>query len=276
MNDRTPEYKRLLDLFVRSVDVMAGQRVTPQEAWIVEAEHLAKKLFLHLASLLYLYPGPRFDELAGIKVHFFDFASSAVLARACLETYLAFHFIFISPRSEEERHLRSLVWKLGGLLDRQKVTPSTDYGRQRLNEEREHIEPLRTQIRLNPAYSDLTSKQQKDACEGKWRFGKRWSDLAVNAGGSERYFVGLYAYLSSYAHSGYLSALQVGQAQDKQVQLQLGQMYIGVGLTIMSYFLTDYASLFSPVAAILDASQDNKRLIEVWRLKGSDIERMYT
>ncbi|MBI3766881.1 MAG: hypothetical protein HY271_00125 [Deltaproteobacteria bacterium] len=275
MSERTPEYKRLLDVFVRSVQAMAGQKFAGQEAWMVEAERLATKLFFHLASLLYLRPGTRFEELAGIEVHFFDFASSAVLARACFETYLAFHFIFISPSSADQRHLRYLVWTLGGLLDRQRVTPFTDYGRQRLEEEKKQIEALRTQIQQSPAYADLAHERQKDARRGKWRFEKSWADLAVIAGGSQRYFVGLYAYLSSYAHSGYLSALQVGQAQDKQVQLQLGQMYVGIGLTIMSYFLTDYASLFPPVAAALDASPEDKRLVEVWHLTGADMERMY-
>jgi hypothetical protein len=275
MSDRTEEYKLLLGVFVRSIEVMAGRKLAGDDSWIAEAEHLAAKLFFHLASLLYLRPGTRLGELAGINIRFFDFASSAVLARACFETYLAFHFIFISPTSTAERHLRYLVWSLGGLLDRQRMTPLTDYGRERLKEDRKQIETLHTQIEHNAAYAALAPQRQKDARKGNWRFGKSWVDLAVIAGGSERYFVGLYAYLSSYAHSGYLSALQVGQALDKKVQFQLGQMYIEVGLTIMSYFLTDYASLFPPVSAALEASPEDRRLIEAWHLTGADIERMY-
>ena len=68
---------------------MAGERVEGERAWVVEAEYLAKKLFFHLASLLYLRGGTQFEGLAGINIHFFDFASSAVIARTAMETLLS-------------------------------------------------------------------------------------------------------------------------------------------------------------------------------------------
>lgn len=275
MNNKTSEYKRLLDVFVRSVKALAGQKVGGQEAWKVKAEHLAVKLFFHLASLLYLSRGTSFKELAGSESCFFDFASSAVLARTSLETYFTFHFIFISSPSADEGHLRCLVWNLGGFLDQQRVTPVTDYGRQRLEEVKKQIQEIRRQIKQNTVYLALAPKRQKDACTGKWKFGKSWADLAVISGGSKRYFVGVYAYLSSYAHSGFLSALQISQTQDEQTQLQLVQRSLEVGLIIMSYFLTDYASLFPPVAAVLEASPEDKRLVEYWHHTGSDMDRVY-
>jgi hypothetical protein len=139
----------------------------------------------------------------------------------------------------------------------------------------EQIERLRKQIKENHAYARLNRTRQKEAIDGKWRFGNSWLQLATIAGGSQRYFKGLYAYLSSYAHAGYLSALQIGQTKNYQGQLQFGEMHIRVGLTIMSYFLTDYASLFPPVAAAIDANPEAKRLIEMWHIPGTDIESMY-
>jgi hypothetical protein len=275
MRDKSNEYRDLLDLYVRAVQAMAGKPVASEKAWVAEAEHLAAKLFFHLASLLYLRGGTRFERLGGIDGHFYDFASSAILARTAMETYLTFYFIFIAPTSDDERHFRFQVWRLGGLLDRQRFTPTSEEGRERLKQEALQIEHLRNQIQDNPAYAQLPAKRQEDARKGKWKFGNSWVDLAVVAGSSQRYFVSLYAYLSSYAHSGYLSALQIGQAQDEQVQYQLCEIYIGVGLTIMSHFLVGYSSFFSPVQELIAANPADAALLEKWHLIGSDMNKLY-
>lgn len=254
---------------------MAGSEFRGAAAWVVESEYLALKLFYHLASLLYLHPGTRIAGLAGVDVHFFDFPSAAVLCRASFETYLTFNYIFVSTCSDEERRLRYLTWCLGGLLDRRRATPVTDETRQRLDDEREQIRELLEEMAANKAFVALPPKRQKDARKGRWRFDKGWADLAVMAGKNRDYFASLYAYLSSYAHTGYLSALQIGQAQDKQDQFQLGEPYISIGLTIMSHFLTDYASLFPPVAKAIKSSPEDKRLLELWHHVGTRIGQVY-
>jgi AraC-like DNA-binding protein len=275
VSKRSSEYRQLLDLYVRSTQSMAGSEFRGSKAWIVESEYLTLKLFYHLASLLYLHPGTHFTNLGGIDVHVFDFPSAAVLCRASFETYLTFNYIFIATCSDEERRLRYLTWSLGGLLDRQKATPRTNATRQRLDEEEEQIRELHGQIEENQAFAALPPKRQKEARKGQWRFDKSWADLAAMAGKDRAYFAGLYTYLSSYAHTGYLSALQIGQAQDKQDQYQLSAMYIDVGLTIMSHFLTDYAALFPPVAEVINSSPEDKRLLELWHGVGSSMGRLY-
>ena len=188
---------------------------------------------------------------------------------------LTFYFIFIAPTSDDERHLRFKVWSLGGLLDRQRFTPTSEEGRERLKQEALQIGCLCNQIQTNPEYAKLPASRQKDARKGRWKFENSWVDLAVIAGSSQRYFVGLYAYLSSYAHSGHLSALQIGQAQDKKVQYQLGEIYVGVGLTIMSHFLVGYSSHFLPVQKLIAANPADAALLEKWRFIGSELNSLY-
>ena len=269
------EYRVVLGLYVRAVEAMAGKTVPGTSTWMVEAEHLATKLFFHLASLLHLRAGTKLDEVTGFKIHFFDFASSAVLARSAFETFLTFHFVFVAPTTPDERHLRYLVWRLGGLLDRQRFTPTSEEGRQCLKREAAVIDSLRREIEENPAYRHLPKSRQEDARKGRWKFGNSWVNLAVLAGSSQRYFVGLYAYLSSYAHSGYLSALQIGQAQDQKVQYELGENHIGIGLMLMSHFLHAYGKLFPAVAEVIESYPDGRVLLQKWYLTGKDMESLY-
>lgn len=275
MSDRSAEYRRLLDLYVRATQSLAGFEVVGPRAWLVESEYLALKLFYHLASLLYLRPGTHFSDLGGVDVHFFDFPSAAVLCRASFETYLTFNYIFVAPCTDEERRLRYLTWSVGGLLDRQKATPRTNETVQRLDEEKDQIRKLLAEIEKNEAFVALPPKRQKEARKGQWRFDKGWADLAELAGKDRAYFAGLYAYLSSYAHTGYLSALQIGQAQNEQDQHQLGAVYISIGLSMMSHFLIDYAALFPPVAQVINGSPDDKRLVELWHGVGNSMGRLY-
>ncbi|TAJ10585.1 MAG: hypothetical protein EPO61_01890 [Nitrospirae bacterium] len=275
MSDKIADYKALLDLYMRAVQTMAGKQPSVEETWMVEAEHLAQKLFMHLASLLYLRSGTRIDEFTGQRIHFFDFASSAVLARTAYETYLTFYFIFAVPKAAQERCFRCQVWKLGGLLDRQRFPPISQEGKQRLEQETIQIQELRSRIEQSPAFIGLPVKRQKDVLKGRWKLGKTWKEIAMVTGSSKRYFVGLYAYLSSYTHSGYLSALQVGQAEGKDVQYKLGELHVGVGLSLMSHFLDAYSSLFPPVKHLIDADSASKKLLEKWLITGQDMDRLY-
>lgn len=275
MSTRVDEYERLLGLYLRAAQSMEGREFSGPGAWVVESEHLALKLFYHLASLLYLRSGTHLANIAGTDVHFFDFPSEALLCRASFETYLTFSYIFVAPCSDDERNLRYLTWRLGGLFDRQRGAPVSKEALVRLDAEKKQIGVLLEEIQENPAFAALPLKRQKEARQGRWRLNNGWSDLALMAGKNKKYFSSLYAYLSSHAHSGYLSATQIGQAQDKQVQFQLGEGYIGIGLTLISHFLTDYASLFPPVAEVIERSPEDKQLLQIWQGVGENMGDVY-
>ena len=126
-----------------------------------------------------------------------------------------------------------------------------------------------------PHSSALPPKRQKEARRGQWRFNKGWADLADMAGKNKKYFASLYAYLSSYAHSGYLSALQIGQAEDKQNAIGARRPHLGIWLTLLSHFLTDYGALFPPVAEAIERNPDDKRLVDLWQAVGDNMGQLY-
>jgi hypothetical protein len=115
------EYLVILDLLFRVVH--ASRDIAQNDEKLVEAESLASKFFSHAASAFHLSRGTTIKDFPSTQVSFFDAASINVLARAVVESFLTFHYIFGSDISQEERDFRFYSWQSGGLKERQKSLP---------------------------------------------------------------------------------------------------------------------------------------------------------
>ena len=274
MTDLRSEYLAMMDVFARCVEAVCGKTVRGDSAFEADTQPLATKLFFHLGSVFHLQEGTSLPRIAEGPAHFIDFPSISILMRAAFETYLTFQFIFVQPTSVEERKFRHTVWVLGGLLDRQRFTTTTPEGKTKLQEEKAQIDGLRQSILSSPVYAQLPEPRRKEAKAGKWRLGKQWVDIAELFGTHREYFVSLYAYLSSYAHTNYLSVLQLSQAHEKDHQSSLAGIYTYVGMTLMSHFILVYCSLFQEAQRVLDEDQDSINLLKVYYVKAEDWEAL--
>jgi len=263
----------MMEIFIRCGEALRGKSISAEMSWQVYTEPIAMKLLFHLGSLHVLQKGTVLPAMAGVPIEYIDFPSIATLARAAFETFLAFHFIFIDPPTNEQKRFRYDVWKLGGLKDRQRFFVTTQEGKDVLQKEKLSIEDLENAIKSNPLYLQLSEPRQKEAMRGKWRFEKKWEDLAELTGTHKGFFVSLYAYLSSFAHTGYLGILQLSQATEREIQQRLADIYTNIGLTIMSHFILAYCSLFQEAQNVLDQNDSYKKLVEVYFLKAEDWER---
>ena len=268
------DYSTLLDLFIRLVQSQAGRRIEPGGEWLNDAQTLAIKLFRHLVSMQTLATGATVEQNGIPAVFFVDHASVKVVARAALETYLVFFYIFgcVDRSLSEFRHK---TWHLGGLADRQKFHVTLPEHLDVLNAEKQKLDHLRSEIESSPHIQAYTQKQRTKLLEGEWRIGKGWADLSADAGFHAKYFSNIYGYLCGYSHSSYLSALQVGQAQSIEDQRMLTQAILGIGVVIMAHFAFTYSSAFSSAGAVLSASPDAKRVAEKWRFGAEDMTTIY-
>lgn len=273
MTYRRNEYLEMMDIFIRCGESLRGKPVSADMSWQADTQPIAMKLFFHLGSLYALQSGTKLPDMAGAPINYVDFPSIATLARAAFETFLAFHFIFVQPTTNEEKHFRYTVWNLGGLKDRQRFMVTTQEGRDLLQQEKLKIEKLEKIIHSSSLYQPLSDARQKDAIKGKWRFGNKWEDLAELTGTHKGYFVSLYAYLSSFAHTGYLSILQLSQAEDQNTQHRLAGIYTNIGLSIMSHFLIAYCSLFAEAQKVLDGNERYNELVQIYFVKAEDWEQ---
>lgn len=254
------EYEHLLDLFFQLVQSQSGKPISAGEEWRNDAQTLSIKLFRHLSSMRDLANGGAI-VLPGVPpVPHIDHSSIKVLARAALETYLVFHYLF-GASNEELCQFRHRAWMLGGLCDRQGAHVSVDEHKEKLKAEKRQIEELRTQLKASPHLENYTEKQKKQLLNGNWRIGNNWGDLGANADFSKKYFDDIYSYLCGYSHASYISALQVGQAKSMEDQIKLTDSILRIGMVIMAHYVFSYSSIHS-ATLVLDQNPEAKQIAE--------------
>ena len=206
------DYISLLNVFANVLEANKGILAGPDDK-ILDAEGLASKCFFHSSSFLYLLRSTNVPEL---DISFFDTGSINVVARAALESFLVFHYVFVEPTNEVEKDFRYLSWKLADLMERQKYDAMSPQGKIKQGHEKELITNIKNKISENQFYNQITPKQQKALCgRGVWRL-KGWADIGISAGLSEDHAKSCYRFLCSYAHAGSMSVLQIRQAMTQQ------------------------------------------------------------
>jgi hypothetical protein len=273
--DWNSQYLLMLDIFVKCVDAVKGKSVEAGMSWQADTQPLAKKFFFHLGTAFKLQEGT-FLHLPSVgQFPFIDFPAISILVRSALESYLTFQFIFVQPNSIEEKRFRHTVWAYSGLRDRQRFKLTTKEGYEKLESEKPRIENLKRQIHDSSFYAELPKDLKKKVMKGGrgWRLGKQWNEIAEASGTHREYFVSLYSYLSSYAHSGYLSVLQLSQAQTERDQQSLCSVYTFVGLALMSHFIIAYCGQFKEAQAVLEANPAYNDFLQVHYVSADDWEK---
>lgn len=267
-------YSVLLDLLILMIDSPRGQKIEDGHGWKNDAQALSRKLFHHLSTMQNISFGSTITKKETIVYAFVDHSSIKVVARAALETYLVFHFIYGCP-TEDERKFKHGLWHLAGLISRQDYPASTDENKQKLLDEKAQIEGLKDEVRFSKYFCKFTPKQQKALLKGDWRIKDSWQSIGVDAGFHPVYFKMIYNYLCGYSHSSYISALQVGQAQSIEEQERLASGIIQIGLIIMSHFVFSYEKVFNCSSQVLSNNPEAKGIASIWCLKEKDMDAIY-
>lgn len=275
LDDRYAEdYRALLSLFLRLGQAQAGRKIARGEGWLYDTEVLAIKLFRHLLSVEILARPTVLEAQPGIQSAHVDHASVKVVARAALETYLVFYFIYVTGDVSLSR-FRHDAWHLAGLIDRQELQPMADEHRAKMADELKEITVIRSQLEASPHFQAYSEKQRARLLKGDWLIGYKWGDLGKLAGFHDRYFQNIYSYLCGYAHTSYASAMQVGQARDIKDQSMLADSILGIGLVIMAHFAFAYVKAMPDAEKILNADTALKQVAERWHLGTEDMEEVW-
>lgn len=260
--EKEKEYLLLLDLLYQIIKESKGSPAG-QDNRFLEAEALALKLVFHSASVLYLSRGTSIKNLPSSKIDFFDPASINVLARAILETFLTFHYIFVAPKTNQMKDFRYCVWQLGGLCERQKFPAWSLENKEKQREEKQIIEELRKCLGVNPLFRTLGKNKQKKLLNGKWRQ-KSWREIALDTGFDELHASLFYSYLCEYAHSGSLSTLQISQAKTKDIQKRLFRASMEVIMIAMANMIFSYCKIFPKGNKALEKKSQVASLARIW------------
>ena len=269
------DYIKLLETLIKVLEANKGTALGEDDRFLY-AEGLSKKFIGHTASALYLF---RSTTLQDVKVtdkgiSFFDTGSINVLGRAALESFLVFHYVFVEPRSDDEKDFRYFLWLRASYIDKQKFPARTEEGKKQLNNEKKIIDTLKDKINSNSVFKQLTEKEKEKLLKGQWRL-QSWTSIGVSAGLSEILAKHFYSYLCIYAHSGCQSAQQVGNAETTEAQIALCVATMKFIMIAMANMIKAYCQLFDKSNDVIQEDEDAKKLINQWVHIGTSIQNEF-
>jgi len=259
-------FVKVLNLYYSVVQSLKGY--APADSRLVRSHGLAAKLFQHAASAFWLSKGTRVPEMPEVAVDFGDHGTIAVIARAAFEAYLTFYYIFLDPRTEDEFEFRFNAWMLAGVAQRERHPFRLAEHRAQLATEKPLRESYRDAIKQTKRFKNLGTRKhgldtQQKVLEGKkWRFHSA-SEIAARAGFGRQYSRTLYEYLSDYAHSGALAALQVSQADSPQVQRTFVESDLRVIMVVLCKMILSFTKRFPRAGEELKSDPEALHICEV-------------
>jgi hypothetical protein len=265
--------KMMLPLLIRMLQAQGGQPIADGEGWKNDRQFLAKKFLYHLQTLLRTAEGAKIEHSQG-EHSFIDHGTINVISRALLENFIVFEWVF-GPSDESLSYFRYLTWVVAGLKERSDTPARSDIAKRQQALDWERCGKLCQEIKSNEHFKEISNGAQKALLLGKWRMGQSIEEIAVQVGFHSKQLDGLYSYLCSYSHSSYISALQIGQANEK-MEKELSRMAIGVSCNMTARMIETYARLF-PVAqqVLAGTSEDEKRAVGRWNFLREDFESSY-
>ncbi len=276
-SQRDPEqdFATITELFAAMIGAQEGQALATDDAWVNHAQILAVKLFKQACSVRVVVNATQLDFQDGKQIVFVDHSSATILARACLETFIVFHWIFQS-KDPALRRFRHGVWRLGGLMDRLKLHPSTEQARDAIRRTRLQAAEQIAEIEASPYLGDYRPEQAKRLLKGNWRVGWSWTDEAVRAGFHKKYFQNVYSHFCGYAHSSYISSMQMGEAQSVEDQRMLALVALQTSVHVMARAVAFYAELFPRGRAVLEAAPEEAQKVACfWGVTGDDMDHLF-
>lgn len=273
--DPEEDFGTSTELFARMIEAQRSHALSSEDAWMNHAQILAVKLFKQACSVRLILDPTQLDFHDGSQIVFVDHSSATILARACLETFIVFHWIF-QCQDPALRQFRYGVWRLGGLMDRLKLHPSTDQASEALKVARLQAADQIAEIEPSPFLSGYSPDQVKRLMKGDWRAGWSWTDEAVRAGFSKKYFQNVYSHFCGYAHTSYISSMQMGQAQLIDDQRMLGLVALQTCIHVMARAVAFYAELFPSGRTALKMSPEQAQNVAYfWGFTNVDMDPLY-
>lgn len=259
------EYIELQKILLGVIQANKGVPVGKDDR-ILDAEGLAVKLLEHSASINYLYKETVVPEL---RIRIFDLASLNIIARAIIENFLVFHYVFSEPKNPDEEDFRYLAYWVSGLIERQNYTIESPQGKPILERERKIIDRITKQLETNGYFSKL-KKNDKDRIikKGEWRF-KSWTEIALSAGLNKSNSKDFYKFLCGYAHSGSLILQHIHQTVSKEEKRELFKATLALLKIAIANMIVSYCNYFPKAKKSYEALGEKNYLVKLWIDVGS-------
>jgi hypothetical protein len=215
-NTDLPSLQKSLDLILKGhADIL--QSIYEMKPKLAEGEVFIETLIMKIIfaskSILDLSQGSDFITLKGDKkLEIIDTPSIYILTRSIMEAFLTLEYLFFNDLETEERLYRYNLWRVSGFMSRQNhVGQLEKKNAEKLEREKKLITELKVKIKKSKYFSSLKKQQI-------WKLDKyglprliSWLDLLKESRLKSRFFENTYKLYSNYAHSEYISMIQINE-----------------------------------------------------------------
>jgi hypothetical protein len=250
------------------------KKIALGDEWQNDAQVLSVKLYRHIASAQLVSQKTTFRIGKTQSTTHVDHSSVAIIVRAAIETFLAFHYIFTS-KDVNTVIFRHNVWKHAGLIDRSKILASTKESKRVIQDEAILIEELKNEIITSGHYHDCNRDAKKAILSGEWKPKGGWYTIIKQTEIHPRYFNDIYSHTSGHSHTSYISAIQIRDAWQINDQQMLADSIRQTLRLILSHFVFLYSELFPESRQVLECSPKLFELAETWHIHKKDVAHIY-
>jgi hypothetical protein len=200
-------------------------------------------------SLLVLVPQ---SPVATKRIENWDYAAAAMLTRALLEMRLAFYYLCIEPRSEDEHSCRQNLVHLNDCENRRLMFADQDPAHSEVEKLAESAEMLRNRLRANSFFTALPDGRQRSLLNGQTPFLQTFEVIAEKCGTPLETFRWLYKFLSNHSHGWPMAFHRIGEERGRGVRTDAEEGYTTMLLTfgreLLAETRAEYEALFDGFA----------------------------
>lgn len=238
--------ERILDALISMQQAVVDSKPNVPD-WEKYIDTLTTKFILHTNSILTLAKGSKIDsKFLKLSIHLIDLPTMLVVIRAQLECFLIFDFIYINPRTVPEKEFRYWNWEYDNLLMRSKLPPKSNLIISQQKDDLKEINELKINISNSPFFMKFSKNQRKQILlTGNAKLFNKWDDLIVLANLNTKLFKGLYPILSSFAHTGAHSLMNLKDQKLGYNKAHSGcQIYLFLSKMVLAHFIIEYKKIF--------------------------------
>lgn len=212
---RKRDFSSLKLSLVRSSDLLFKyiQNVKDVKPSIKDREVYIETLLIKIAaaqSSINRLVDPIELKLDNKKASIIDYSSILILTRSIFEAYLTLEYLFLSDVEEDELDFRYKLWRMSGFMLRQNTIGDDPLFSEKLTREKEEIVKAKREIISSKYYCQIKKNKKRLETYGIARI-TSWTELIGNSTLRTKLFTGFYQLYSNYAHSEFISIMQLNE-----------------------------------------------------------------
>jgi len=263
------DLKEAIDIFAYIANGIWQEEIKDSD-WKYYSETLAKKYLVQSSTMLSVLLGTElnFDKLSK-KIFLIDLSTIFVNLRALIENYLVLHYLYFDDIPEEEQRMRWIIYQLSGIRARRSITDDKlKYEKKTIILEREkNLEAeLVKELDTNPFYKKIPEESKKYIRKKNLAKVMSWAELISSSKLNPRNFHKIWKLYSNYAHSEYLSVIQIyDYMANPEETISVRNLTLFFTLTLTSVLIVDFSNLYKELQEYFNGLEDNqKRIIKLF------------